>query len=179
MPNRQARDIRQHDILASAMSLVASSGPLLMDLQAKWDAKRTGLRHVPSTVAGLPVSTPALRTARQTESRVGCRCSAERLFLRFTASPASLPSAEHLGALLGLDIFSLYEVAAEVQLLRGQFPQAVRLYQLSKVSHVALASVDATRRLRAFDKKLAVSFSPERLVVTLAFHCYQVLCNLM
>ncbi|KAM7295512.1 uncharacterized protein ISCGN_025012 [Ixodes scapularis] len=60
------------------------------------------------------------------------RCSAERLFLRFTASPASLPSAEHLGALLGLDIFSLYEVAAEVQLLRGQFPQAVRLYQLSK-----------------------------------------------
>ncbi|KAG0431279.1 hypothetical protein HPB47_021932 [Ixodes persulcatus] len=60
------------------------------------------------------------------------KCSAERLFLRFTASPASLPSAEHLGALLGLDIFSLYEVAAEVQLLRGQFPQAVRLYQLSK-----------------------------------------------
>ncbi|CAN7937233.1 unnamed protein product [Ixodes hexagonus] len=56
----------------------------------------------------------------------------QRLFLGFTACPSSLPSAEHLGALLGLDIFSLYEVAAGAQLLKGQFPQAVRLYQLSK-----------------------------------------------
>lgn len=62
------------------------------------------------------------------------RCSAERLFLGFTGAPGTLPSAEHLGALLGLDIFGLYEAAAEAQLCGrgGHFSQAVRLYQLSK-----------------------------------------------
>ncbi|XP_064486952.1 uncharacterized protein LOC135399146 [Ornithodoros turicata] len=60
------------------------------------------------------------------------RSSAERLFLHLTERATTLPSAERLGALLGLDIFSLYEVAAELQLSWGQFPQAVRLYQLSK-----------------------------------------------
>lgn len=73
------------------------------------------------------------------------RMSAERLFLGFTGSPSMLPSAEQLGALLGLDIFSLYEAAAEAQLVRGQFPQAVRLYQLSKCPQLKRVAHFASR----------------------------------
>ncbi|KAH6922123.1 hypothetical protein HPB50_009663 [Hyalomma asiaticum] len=73
------------------------------------------------------------------------KCSVERLFLSFTSSPSTLPSAEHLGALLNLDMFSLYEAAAEAQLVRGQFPQAVRLYQLSKCPQLKRVAHFASR----------------------------------
>ncbi|XP_070397381.1 uncharacterized protein [Dermacentor albipictus] len=73
------------------------------------------------------------------------KCSAERLFLGFTGSPSTLPLAEHLGALLNLDMFSLYEAAAEAQLVRGQFPQAVRLYQLSKCPQLKRVAHFASR----------------------------------
>nr|XP_037270909.1 uncharacterized protein LOC119163078 [Rhipicephalus microplus] len=73
------------------------------------------------------------------------KCSVERLFLSFTSSPSALSSAEHLGALLNLDMFFLYEAAAEAQLVRGQFPQAVRLYQLSKCPQLKRVAHFASR----------------------------------
>ncbi|XP_015916558.2 uncharacterized protein [Parasteatoda tepidariorum] len=60
------------------------------------------------------------------------KISAKELFLSLTDTPTTLPLAENVCMMLGLDLHKLYEIAADKQLSNGRFPQAVHLYQLSK-----------------------------------------------
>lgn len=61
------------------------------------------------------------------------RISPERLFLDIALKSSDSTQTELLGIMLGLDINTLYELAAEHRLAHGNFANAVKLYQLSKV----------------------------------------------
>lgn len=47
---------------------------------------------------------------------------------------SDVTQTENLGIGLGLDVNTLYELAAEHVLMKGDFTQAARLYQFAKVN---------------------------------------------
>ncbi|XP_071082712.1 uncharacterized protein [Haliotis cracherodii] len=109
------------------------------------------------------------------------RISPERLFLGLAIQHTDAAYAESLGISIGLDLTALFEVAADYLLRAGEFSRSVRLYQLSKCSHVKrvgnlarhgrLQEVTSVLRQVLNNHQVELSTIERKQLADMALHC--------